>query len=338
MLEEIKKTAAFIDAATSSFAPEVGIILGTGLGGFADKIDTAFAIEYKDIPGFPVSTVEGHKGRMIFGTVEGRKVVAMQGRFHYYEGYTMQQVTFPVRVMQQLGIKYLFVSNASGGINTSFRVGDLMVITDHINLMPNPLIGRNIAELGPRFPDMHNCYDKALIAKATAIAEEENIKLQYGVYVGGTGPTFETQAEYRYFKNIGGDAAGMSTVPEVIVARHMSIPVFGVSVITNCGLSDEVGDHEDVQRQGKKAGIKMEVLFKRDKTAVRYGKQSDSGGQRGYRPRSPHHRERREGRPHPPGDDRALVRPSGQRGQGAYRVAHHHAVARPCRRGRQICP
>ena len=240
MLEEIKKTAAFIDAATSSFAPEVGIILGTGLGGFADKIDTAFAIEYKDIPGFPVSTVEGHKGRMIFGTVEGRKVVAMQGRFHYYEGYTMQQVTFPVRVMQQLGIKYLFVSNASGGINTSFRVGDLMVITDHINLMPNPLIGRNIAELGPRFPDMHNCYDKALIAKATAIAEEENIKLQYGVYV-----------------------AGMSTVPEVIVARHMSIPVFGVSVITNCGLSDEVGDHEDVQRQGKKAGIKMEVLFKR---------------------------------------------------------------------------
>ena len=255
MLEEIKKTAAFIDAATDSFAPEVGVILGTGLGGFADKIETRFAIEYKDIPGFPVSTVEGHKGRMIFGMVEGRRVVAMQGRFHYYEGYGMQQVTFPVRVMRQLGIKYLFVSNASGGINTSFR--------DHINLMPNPLIGPNIAELGPRFPDMHNCYDKELIAKATAIAEEENIKLQYGVYVGGTGPTFETQAEYRYFKNIGGDAAGMSTVPEVIVARHMSIPVFGVSVITNCGLSDEVGDHEDVQRQGKKAGIKMEVLFKR---------------------------------------------------------------------------
>ena len=230
----------------------MGVILGTGLGGFADKIETRFAIEYKDIPGFPVSTVEGHKGRMIFGMVEGRRVVAMQGRFHYYEGYGMQQVTFPVRVMRQLGIKYLFVSNASGGINTSFRVGDLMVITDHINLMPNPLIGPNIAELGPRFPDMHNCYDKELIAKATAIAEEENIKLQYGVYVGGTGPTFETQAEYRYFKNIGGDAAGMSTVPEVIVARHMSIPVFGVSVITNCGLSDEVGDHEDVQRQGKK--------------------------------------------------------------------------------------
>ncbi|WP_129650501.1 purine-nucleoside phosphorylase [Alistipes senegalensis] len=263
MLEEIKKTAAFIQAETRNFGPEVGIVLGTGLGDFADRIDTQFAIEYKQIPGFPVSTVEGHKSRMIFGTVEGRRVVAMQGRFHYYEGYTMQQVTFPVRVMQQLGIRYLFVSNASGGINTSFRVGDLMVITDHINLMPNPLIGPNIAELGPRFPDMHNCYDKSLIAAATKIAEEENIKLQYGVYVGGTGPTFETQAEYRYFKAIGGDAAGMSTVPEVIVARHMSIPVFGVSVITNCGLSDEVGDHEDVQRQGKKAGVRMEVLFRK---------------------------------------------------------------------------
>lgn len=262
MLEEIKKTAEFIKAKTSDFRPEIGVVLGTGLGGFADKIDTKYAIEYKDIPGFPVSTVEGHKGCLIFGLLEGRRVVAMQGRFHYYEGYTMQQVTFPVRVLQQLGIKCLFVSNASGGINTSFRVGDLMVITDHINLMPNPLIGPNSKELGPRFPDMHNCYDKELIAKATQIAEQENIKLQYGVYVGSTGPTFETQAEYRYFKAIGGDAAGMSTVPEVIVARHMSVPVFGVSVITNCGLSDEVGDHEDVQRQGKKAGVKMEQLFR----------------------------------------------------------------------------
>lgn len=263
MFEEIKKTAAWIGAQTSGFRPEVGIILGTGLGEFGDKIEADYVLDYKAIPGFPVSTVEGHKGRMILGRLEGRRVVAMQGRFHFYEGYTMQQVTFPVRVMQQLGIGYLFVSNASGGINTSFRVGDLMVITDHINLMPNPLIGPNMAELGPRFPDMHNCYDKDLIARATAIAEEENIKLQYGVYVGGTGPTFETQAEYRYFKAIGGDAVGMSTVPEVIVARHMSIPVFGVSVITNCGLSDEVGDHEDVQRQGKKAGVRMEQLFRR---------------------------------------------------------------------------
>lgn len=262
MLEETKKTAAFIHAATANFKPQVGIILGTGLGDFADHIDVKYSLEYKDIPGFPVSTVEGHKGRMIFGLLEGRKVVAMQGRFHFYEGYPMTQVTFPVRVMKLLGIECLFVSNASGGINTSFRVGDLMVITDHINLMPNPLIGPNVAELGPRFPDMHNCYDKTLIARATAIAETQNIKLQYGVYVGGTGPTFETQAEYRYFKAIGGDAAGMSTVPEVIVARHMSVPVFGVSVITNCGLSDEVGDHEDVQRQGKKAGVRMALLFK----------------------------------------------------------------------------
>lgn len=263
MLEEIKRAANYIRGRIADFQPEVGIILGTGLGGFADKIEAVHCVDYKDIPGFPRSTVQGHAGRMIFGTIEGRRVVAMQGRFHYYEGYAMSQVTLPVRVMAQLGIRYLFVSNASGGINPTFRVGDLMVITDHINLLPNPLIGPNIEELGPRFPDMHNCYDKELIALATKIAEEEQIKLQYGVYVGGTGPTFETQAEYRYFKVIGGDAAGMSTVPEVIVARHMSIPVFGVSVITNCGLSDEVGDHEDVQLQGRKAGVRMELLFRK---------------------------------------------------------------------------
>ena len=238
MLNQILETAAFIRAKVGQFTPEVGIVLGTGLGDFADNIEVEYAIEYKDIPNFPVSTVEGHKGRLIFGRIDGRRVVAMQGRFHYYEGYTMQQVTFPVRVLKQLGIRCLFVSNASGGINPSFRTGDLMIITDHINLMPNPLIGPNIAELGPRFPDMHNCYDRELRAKATAIAEREGIKLQYG-----------------------GDAAGMSTVPEVIVARHMSLPVFGVSVITNCGLSDEIGDHEDVQRQGKKAGVKMARLF-----------------------------------------------------------------------------
>lgn len=261
MLEEIKNTAAFIRTRIGEFRPEVGIVLGTGLGDFGDRIAAHTIIDYKEIPGFPVSTVEGHKGRLIFGEIGGRRVVAMQGRFHYYEGYTMQQVTFPIRVMQQLGIRFLFVSNASGGINTSFRTGDLMVITDHINLMPNPLIGANMDKFGPRFSDMHNCYDKDIIAKATAIAERENIKLQYGVYVGTTGPSFETQAEYRYFKAIGGDAAGMSTVPEVIVARHMSVPVFGMSVITNCGLSDEIGDHEDVQRQGKKAGLRMAKLF-----------------------------------------------------------------------------
>ncbi len=261
MLEQIKATSEFIRSQIGEFVPQVGIILGTGLGGLAESIDVKYSIDYSSIPNFPVSTVEGHKGRLIFGELGGKNVVAMQGRFHYYEGYTMQQVTFPVRVMKLLGIRTLFVSNASGGINTSFRTGDLMIITDHINLMPNPLIGKNMAELGPRFPDMHNCYDKDLIAAATEIAAEHNIKLQYGVYVGGTGPTFETQAEYRYFKAIGGDTAGMSTVPEVIVARHMSIPVFGVSVITNCGLSDELGDHEDVQRQGAKAAEKMKTLF-----------------------------------------------------------------------------
>ena len=185
----------------------------------------------------------------------------MQGRFHHYEGYPTQEVVFPVRVMGLLGIKRLFVSNASGGLNTSFRVGDLMVITDHINLLPNPLIGPNIEELGTRFPDMHNCYDRDMIALATKTADAMGIKLQYGVYVGSTGPTFETQAEYRYFKIIGADATGMSTTPEVIAARHMGIPVFAVSVITNCGLSDEAGDHEDVQRQGAKAGVLMTQLF-----------------------------------------------------------------------------
>ena len=263
MLGKIKDSAAYISRFLEGEKYRIGIILGTGLGELGKSIEIKHTIPYAGIPHFPVSTVQGHKGNLLIGKFGGKNVIAMQGRFHFYEGYPMQEVTFPIRVLHELGVKYLFVSNAAGGVNTQFLVGDLMIITDHINLMPNPLIGPNIAELGPRFPDMHNCYDKALIAKATAIAGEENIKLQYGVYVGGTGPTFETQAEYRYFKSIGGDAAGMSTVPEVIVARHMSIPVFGVSVITNCGLSDEVGDHEDVQRQGKKAGIKMEVLFKR---------------------------------------------------------------------------
>jgi len=187
----------------------------------------------------------------------------MRGRFHMYEGHDLSTVVLPIRSLIRAGAGTVLLTNAAGGVNMGFHPGDLMLITDHINLMPNPLIGPNLAQLGPRFPDMHNCYDKSLIAAATKIAEEESIKLQYGVYVGGTGPTFETQAEYRYFKAIGGDAAGMSTVPEVIVARHMSIPVFGVSVITNCGLSDEVGDHEDVQRQGKKAGVRMELLFRR---------------------------------------------------------------------------
>lgn len=260
-MEHILEAVNYINSVTSSFNPQVAIILGTGLGGFANNIDVAYSIPYGDIPNMPVSTVQGHAGRLIFGTIGSVKVVAMQGRFHYYEGYTMKQVTFPVRVLAKLGIDYLFVSNASGGINTSFCVGDLMIITDHINLLPNPLIGPNNEQLGPRFPDMHDCYAKAVRDKATDIADELNIKLQYGVYVGTTGPTFETQAEYRYFKAIGGDAVGMSTVPETIVARHMGVPIFGVSVITNCGLSDQKGDHEDVQLQGRKAGERMSKLF-----------------------------------------------------------------------------
>lgn len=261
MLGKIKDSAAYISRFLEGEKYQIGIILGTGLGELGKSIEIKHTIPYAGIPHFPVSTVQGHKGNLLIGKFGGKNVIAMQGRFHFYEGYPMQEVTFPIRVLHELGVKQLFVSNAAGGVNTQFLVGDLMIITDHINLMPNPLIGPNIAELGPRFPDMHNCYDRELRAKATAIAEREGIKLQYGVYVGGTGPTFETQAEYRYFKAIGGDAAGMSTVPEVIVARHMSIPVFGVSVITNCGLSDEVGDHEDVQRQGAKAGVKMAELF-----------------------------------------------------------------------------
>jgi purine-nucleoside phosphorylase len=260
MLEQIKQTASFI-ASKVGFEPEIGIILGTGLGGLVHGIDAKAEISYKDIPGFPVSTVEGHAGRLIFGMLGGKRVVAMQGRFHYYEGYTPQQVVFPVRVMKYLGVKTLFVSNASGGINPTFRKGDIMIITDHINLIPNPLVGPNIKELGPRFPDMHDCYNPAIRAIATKVAEREGIKLQYGVYVGGTGPTFETQAEYKYFKAIGGDAAGMSTTPEVIAARHLGLTVFGASIITNTGISDELGDHEDVQAQGALAEKKMTTLF-----------------------------------------------------------------------------
>ena len=260
MLEQIKNTASFIRDKVG-FHPQVGIILGTGLGSLADSIEVEATLDYHKIPNFPVSTVEGHKGKLIFGNLGGKKVVAMQGRFHYYEGYTPQQVVFPVRVMKFLGIEYLFVSNASGGVGDGFRTGDLMVITDHINLIPNPLIGPNIPELGPRFPDMSEAYSKKLIAQADAIAAREKIKLQHGCYVGGTGPTFETQKEYGYFKTIGADAVGMSTTPEVIAARHMGIPIFGVSVITNVGLSGEKSTHEEVQQEGAKAAVNMTKLF-----------------------------------------------------------------------------
>ena len=260
MFEKIQNTALIIKE-LFDFTPEVGIILGTGLGGLVSEIDILHTIDYKDIPNFPISTVEGHKGALIFGLLGGKRVVVMQGRFHYYEGYTAQQVVFPVRVMKLLGIKRLFVSNASGGINPNFKVGDLMVITDHINLIPNPLIGANIDELGVRFPDMSNVYDLSLIEKAREIASRDSLKLQYGCYVGVTGPTFETQKEYRYFSAIGGDSVGMSTTPEVIAARHMLLPVFAMSVITDEGLSGVEATHESVQIEGAKAAKRMTHLF-----------------------------------------------------------------------------
>ena len=261
MVEQIKASANYIKEKVAGFEPEVGIILGTGLGGLVNHIEIAHSIPYNEIPAFPVSTVEGHAGRLIFGTLGGKKVVAMQGRFHYYEGYATSQVVFPVRVMKFLGIQTLFVSNASGGINSSFRVGDLMVITDHINLIPNVLIGTNCPELGARFPDMSEPYSKALDALATEVAAEKGIKLQYGCYVGTTGPTFETPKEYGYFKAIGGDAAGMSTTPEVIAARHMGLPVFGISIITNAAFSGQKSTHEEVQQEGAKAEKRMSALI-----------------------------------------------------------------------------
>ncbi|MDE5568294.1 MAG: purine-nucleoside phosphorylase [Muribaculaceae bacterium] len=264
MLEKIKQTADFLHSKVSDM-PQTAIILGTGLGDLVDHITDKQFIPYHDIPNFPVSTVEGHSGNLIFGSLGGKRVMAMQGRFHYYEGYDMKQVTFPVRVMQALGIKTLFVSNAAGGMNKEFRVGDVMVITDHINLFPeNPLRGKNYNELGPRFPAMTEAYSKQLVAIADKIADENNLRLMHGVYVGTPGPTFETPAEYEYFRIIGGDAVGMSTVPEVIVANHAGMRVFGISVITDLGGKDitEVPTHEEVQKAAVKAQPTVVALIK----------------------------------------------------------------------------
>ncbi len=260
MLERIRNTTSFIRSKTD-FPPEVGIILGSGLGGLVDKIDVACALAYSDIPGFPVSTVEGHQGRLVFGTLGGKRVVAMQGRFHYHEGYTPQEVTFPIRVMKMLGIRCLFVSNASGGVNPEFRRGDLMVITDHINLIPNPLIGKNLDEFGVRFPNMAAAYDREMILMADRIGEEQKIRLKYGCYVGLTGPSLETPKEYQYYRIIGGDAVGMSTTPEVIVAHHSGIPVFAISVITNVETDGGESTHELVQQEGARAEERMTRIF-----------------------------------------------------------------------------
>ena len=240
MLAKFQESVDFIKSKTQ-VEPTIGIILGTGLGGLVKEIEIINEISYADIPNFPVSTVESHSGKLIFGILGGKKVVAMQGRFHYYEGYDMQQVTFPVRVMKLLGIERLFVSNASGGVNPDFAVGEIMILNDHINLFPaHPLIGKNIDELGPRFPDMSEPYDTSMIALAQNIANELGIKVSTGTYAGLTGPTLETPAEYVYIRNIGADAVGMSTVPEVIVARHMEIPTFAISIITDLGVPGKI--------------------------------------------------------------------------------------------------
>lgn len=262
MLERIKSTASFILDKTK-FYPEVGIILGTGLGGLVKDIKIEHTLDYEDIPDFPVSTVDGHHGRLIFGELGGKKIVAMQGRFHFYEGYPMEMVIFPVRVMKYLGIKNLFVSNASGGVNPDFEIGDLMIINDHINLIPNPLIGKHEPEFGARFPDMSEPYDLKLIEKAKEIAKNNNLKVQEGCYVATTGPTFETPKEYQYFRIIGGDTVGMSTVPEVIVARQMGIPCFAISIITDLGVPGKIVEvtHEEVQKVAAKAETKMTLIM-----------------------------------------------------------------------------
>jgi purine-nucleoside phosphorylase len=233
MIANIKETVAFLQSKTT-IQPQFGIILGTGLGGLIQEIDIKDVIPYESIPHFPVSTVESHSGKLIFGTLAGKNIVAMQGRFHFYEGYSMQEVTFPVRVMKLLGIERLLVSNAAGGLNPSYQISDLMILNDHINLLPeNPLTGKNMDELGARFPDMLETYDRAMIQSALEIAQTNQIRAHQGVYVSVSGPNLETPAEYKFLRIIGADAVGMSTVPEVIVARHMDIPTFAISVITD---------------------------------------------------------------------------------------------------------
>ncbi len=264
MLREIVMTSDYIKQKISA-KPEVGIILGSGLGGLVDDIDVKLKLDYVNIPNFPVSTVEGHSGCLIFGTIGKKNIVALQGRFHFYEGYSMQELAFPVRVLKQLGIETLILSNASGGVNPDFEIGDIMIINDHINLLPaNPLIGENIYELGPRFLDMHNAYDKNLIEEALKIAAANDINCKTGVYAAVSGPCYETPAEYRYIRNIGADAVGMSTVPEVITARHMGIPCFALSIITDLGVEGKIVEisHQEVVEVAHKTAPQMTRIIK----------------------------------------------------------------------------
>jgi len=262
MLERINETTEFLKS-KGFINPDAGIILGTGLGGLTAKMENCIEIDYKEIPNFPVPTVEGHAGKLIYGDFGKKKIVAMKGRFHYYEGYALEQVSFPVRVLKYLGIKCLFLSNAAGGVNPAFRIGDIMIITDHISLIPNPLIGPNDDRIGERFPDMGEAYDKYLIKKALLIAQEHKIKVQKGVYLSTTGPTFETPAEYKYFRNIGADAVGMSTTPEVIVARHMNLPCFAVSIITDLGVEGKIAytTHQSVLEEASKTEDRMTAIM-----------------------------------------------------------------------------
>lgn len=263
MLEQVQETARWIKERVSA-TPRVAIILGTGLGRLAAEIEVEQDFPYADIPHFPVSTVEGHAGRLLFGRLGGKEIMALEGRFHYYEGYDMKQVTFPVRVMRELGIETLFVSNASGGINPDFEIGDMMLIRDHINFMPeHPLRGKNFPT-GPRFPDMHEAYDHTLLEMAREIAKEKGIRVVEGVYLATQGPTFETPAEYRMYRVFGADAVGMSTVPEVIVARHGGMRVFGISIITDLGVEGRIVEvsHEEVQRAANEVQPLMADIFR----------------------------------------------------------------------------
>jgi len=264
MLKKILETVEYLEGKTS-VKPEIGIILGTGLGGLVNEIEVEHTIPYEFIPNFPVSTVEGHHGQLIFGAMCDHPVIAMQGRFHYYEGYTMQEIAFPIRVMKYLGVKILIISNASGGINPDYEIGDLMIIEDHINLLKdNPLLGPNEVEMGPRFPDMSHAYDPILIDKVKTIAKHHNIKLQQGIYAAVSGPTFETPAEYNYIRIIGADAVGMSTVPEVITARHLDLRCFAFSVISDLGVHGKIVEitHQDVIDAASKVEPKMTQIIK----------------------------------------------------------------------------
>lgn len=262
MSKKTLETVSFIEAKIEK-KPHIGIILGSGLGQLADEIEVSLKIPYTKIPNFPVSTVKGHEGHLIFGSLNGIQVVAMQGRFHFYEGYSMEEVVFPVRVLKLLGINYLFVSNASGGVNRDFEVGDIMFITDHINLMPNPLVGPNNVEFGPRFVDMSEAYDKRLLSKAKKVARHHSIHYKTGVYAAVSGPTYETPAEYKYIQLLGADAVGMSTIPEVIVARHMRLPVFAVSVISDLGVEGKIVEisHDEVVDAASLVAPKLNLII-----------------------------------------------------------------------------